>query len=296
MATGNRIHRWLSRRNYSPQAVTQRVRQLSELGWLGGGEVTAAESDLEPEWLRQNLARGLVHDPDYWTVCELLSESTNPLVLDVGANYGYTVTSLRSAGYQHRIWSFEPLALHDKALNSLIDLYPETFTWSQTALSDTDDVLELRTPVICGHAITALTFSVDDPPSAEALSELLVTHAQVHLHMTLSPDDVGFVRSTSPCARLADVVSSSLWWLEADRVLIKIDVEGQERRVLAGAEGLLTDTKAAFLVEGVNASPRVQAWFAEHSFVVGDVRAGEVVTGQPQRASANALYVPASWV
>jgi FkbM family methyltransferase len=137
-------------------------------------------------------------------------------VLDVGANAGQYGAMLREWGYPGRIVSFEPQAGAHGALARRAAADPAWQAAPPMALGGRADQIELEV-------------------SAESdMSSLLPQSA---LMRQVSPSSAVVRRETVPLCRLDDVAGS---WIGADdRVFLKVDAQGYEAEVLAGAGELL---------------------------------------------------------
>jgi FkbM family methyltransferase len=137
-------------------------------------------------------------------------------VLDVGANVGQYGAMLREGGYPGRIVSFEPQARAHAALERRAGADPAWQVAPPMALGD--------------HA-----GQIDLEVSAESdMSSILPQSA---LLRRVSPSSAVVRKETVSLCRLDDVAGSYL--RPQDRVFLKIDTQGYEAEVLAGAEGLL---------------------------------------------------------
>ena len=172
----------------------------------------------------QRLARRLGYDltphnkarPHEAQLAAVLERFDVSCVLDVGANVGQYATMLRERGYGGRIVSFEPLAdahallLRRAAADPLWQVAP------RMAIGDRDGEVELEV-------------------SAESdMSSLLPQSA---LLREISPSSAVLRRERVEVARLDAVAQAYL--APDDRVFLKIDTQGFEPQVLAGAVSLI---------------------------------------------------------
>lgn len=134
------------------------------------------------------------------------------LVLDVGANRGQYGEDLRRNGYTHRIESFEPLA---DAHAELVERAAGDARWTAHRLALSDEAGELRLG------------TTDNFASALKVEDQLAG---------LFPGAVPSASQAVPSARLDEL---DLDLPSGGRTLLKVDVQGYELRVLAGAAGLL---------------------------------------------------------
>jgi FkbM family methyltransferase len=138
------------------------------------------------------------------------------VVLDVGANAGQYASALREWGYAGRIVSFEPLVEAHARLERRAAADPAWRVAPRMALGDRDGEVEIEV-------------------SAE--SDMSSALPQTDLLRKISPSSRVVGRETVPIRRLDGVVED---YVRADDgVFLKIDTQGYEAQVLAGARRLL---------------------------------------------------------
>lgn len=139
-------------------------------------------------------------------------------VLDIGANRGQFATGLRKRGYSGRIVSFEPLSEPFSELRNNASKDPLWDCW-QYALGDVDGTISVN---VAGN-------------SAESSSVLPMLKS----HQDVFPA-ANYVGSEEvPIHRLDSVAAEIL--RPEDRIFLKIDVQGFEKHVLAGAQSTVSD-------------------------------------------------------
>jgi FkbM family methyltransferase len=146
----------------------------------------------------------------------LLQHHGVSLVVDVGANRGQYGAELRRFGYTGDIVSFEPLGVPWRALQ-------------QRAAGDP----RWRT-VQCALGATDGEVTINVAANAAASSSVL---PMLETHVAAAPDARYVGQEQVPLRRL-DEVLPTLTQL-TDRAFLKVDVQGYERDVLTGAEGVL---------------------------------------------------------
>jgi FkbM family methyltransferase len=189
------------------------------------------------------------------------------LVLDVGANEGHWAEGLRQGGYLGRIVSFEPLSgaygeLQRRAAN---DPNWETFG---VALSNEAGTASFH---VAGNSSSSSFLPMAARHVASAPESAYVTEEAVNVRKL---DDVA-----------AEVVRP------AERIWLKIDVQGFELRVLEGAERTLeqvdvleTELSLVALYEGQPLIGEMLAQLANHGFgalflepIFSDPASGEIL-------------------
>jgi FkbM family methyltransferase len=172
------------------------------------------------------IARGLsLEVPRYFSELAWKRQFVNRLksrqvdaVLDVGANSGQYAMGLRKRGYKGRIVSFEPLAgpFSDLQNNAAKD---SLWDCRRYALGDVDGTISIN---VAGN-------------SGESSSVLPMLKS----HQDVFPAANYIGAEKVPIRRLDAVVPEVL--RPADRIFLKIDVQGFEKQVLAGSKSTVTD-------------------------------------------------------
>jgi FkbM family methyltransferase len=152
------------------------------------------------------------HRPRGRRRAELLLAHGIELVIDVGANRGEYAEELREHGYRGRIVSFEPSSAASAALRQR-SADDQRWEVRELAAWDEDDVLEL-----------GLADNFSSPLPIEGRLATLFPEAR--------PRGVERVRATR-------LDSAEIELPPSGGSLLKLDVQGCERRALAGAAGIL---------------------------------------------------------
>jgi FkbM family methyltransferase len=145
----------------------------------------------------------------------LLRERSIDLLIDVGANDGSFSRQVRASGFSGRIAAFEPAAGPYAALARVAASDQLMDTWQLALASNT------------GEAMLRI--------AANTSSSSLFDMAQRHLQV--APESVYVGEESVSTARLDDVLAGKID--DGSRVYLKIDVQGGELDVLAGAEEVL---------------------------------------------------------
>lgn len=137
-------------------------------------------------------------------------------VLDVGANVGQYAAMLREHGWRGRIVSFEPLADAHATLTRRAARDARWQVAPRAAIGDRKGEIELEV-------------------SAE--SDMSSVLPQTELLRRVSPSSAVLRREAVPLARLESAAQPYL--ARDERIFLKIDTQGFEPQVLAGAGGLM---------------------------------------------------------
>lgn len=162
------------------------------------------------------------------------------LIIDVGANVGQYAQMLRRCKYRGRIVSFEPLAGPHAAL---------------TRTAQRDPSWEVGPRLALGHMGTELTMHV----SANSVSSSLLPILPTHLNAAPESRYVGTERVA--VKRLDEVIGPYL--KNANRILLKVDTQGYEDKVVSGASLCLDRVIALHLELSFVALYAGQALFIE---------------------------------
>jgi FkbM family methyltransferase len=154
----------------------------------------------------------------------MLAENKVTVVLDVGANVGQFARSLRLSGYRGRIISFEPLARAHARLRQVAKNDPSWVVPEAVAIGDRNGSTILN---VAGDSVSS------------SVLEMLDAHRHA------APDSAYVASQTVPLAKLDTAAAEFL--VPQDVVFLKIDVQGFESQVLAGARDLLPRVRGLML-------------------------------------------------
>jgi FkbM family methyltransferase len=187
---------------------------------------------LEVQWLRSANTEESI-------LISLLKRTTPDLVIDVGANVGQYAAGIRTLGYQGRILSFEALSgIHAKLLKN----------------SESDQLWDVAPCVALGSESATLMMNVAGNEASSSLLEMSTVHELA------ARESIYVGAEAVQVVRLDDPSIESLL-THARSILLKVDTQGYERKVLEGASSLMNRVKAIqlelSLVELYTGAPRI---------------------------------------
>jgi len=179
-------------------------------------------------------------------------------VLDVGANNGGYGSFLRSAGYNKKIVSFEPLS----------------FTHAQLIeTSKSDPLWEIAPRMALGDIESKLIINVAGNSTSSSLLSMLPSHIES------APYSKYVAKENVDVHRLDGLDIQTI--KTANRIYLKIDTQGYEMPVLLGAKGLLDkvigiqlEMSIIPLYEGQVLFKELLAWLDEAGFEMWSIIPG----------------------
>ncbi|MDP8997823.1 MAG: FkbM family methyltransferase [Pseudomonadota bacterium] len=216
--------------------------------------------DGRTEWVEAMLDSNTVHDDDY-AVFGMLPK-TKAVVLDIGANYGYSVRSLRSSGVTNPILSFEVLPDYAAALEIVKRRFPVDYDFVMSGVGSEAGSLNFYTPVVGKAALTALT-TARAPAFTEHEAHWSAKAVESHVLSYPTPlfEDFRFaiLKTVAKVDRIDNLLKNYSGAIDVSRVAaMKIDVEGLEYDVLLGAAETIKKCMPLLMLESGNRPPRVK--------------------------------------
>lgn len=214
-------------------------------------EVIKMDGDAAPSYIPATLLSNKSHEEDFSIFRAFNTKET--LILDIGANWGYSASSIWTVCPLVNIVSFEPILSYEKCLQKIKELRPNLYDYRIMGLANETKTLKFAVPVINGIAISALTSAC--VLSSKAQIETLARNIHDHI-LKWMPDEhmitLQIFEFISPVRKLDNVLQDEN--ILSGKILsaIKIDVEGYEFEVLKGAEKTLRTNKPLIMAEGGN--------------------------------------------
>ena len=149
------------------------------------------------------------------SLVKVAQQNSIDLLLDVGANTGQFSLKMIEAGFDKQVISFEPLSSAYPVLLKNVQHYPNWKAFDRCAIGDADGEIEINIS-LNSHSSSIL---------------------QVNKEHTDAAPSAAFVDKEKVAIRKLDSISTAFDPFK--KILLKIDTQGFEKNVLAGAERLI---------------------------------------------------------
>jgi FkbM family methyltransferase len=223
------------------------------------GDVPKPDAHLH--WVDELFTRSEPHEPDYRIFGKLRDSGST--IIDVGANYGYSATSIWAVGSAACVLSFEPIEAFGPMFDRIAQLRPGRFDYRVMALGTRPGQLDLVMPVLNGVGVTALTTGSPHPHFA-AMAHNIATYASAY-----GGERLTMYRFAAPMGRLDDVLVAGGFRVPTGKIAaIKVDAEGMEGDVLDGARATI---KRHLPLVMADHSPRPRAVMEEMGFKMAEL-------------------------
>lgn len=148
------------------------------------------------------------------------------IVFDVGANSGQYAVDLRRAAYDGRIVSFEPLSGPFSLLQRNSSRDP-LWDCRQCALGEVDGTISINVAGNAGESSSVLPMLKSHQDAFPPANYIGAEKVSIHRLDSLAPELLG----------------------SADKIFLKIDVQGFEKQVLVGGEALVSERVVGMQLE-----------------------------------------------
>jgi FkbM family methyltransferase len=230
--------------------------------------------DSMPEWIPYLLERPELSEPEF-SVFQFFS-NPDETVLDVGAHFGYSATSIWRAGCPAKILSFEPNPWQQTSLQRIKDLKPGQFDFLGVGVGNARGSMRFVIPVVEGVGIGGLCSAAIEREMDWAIPENLLRHMLKYAADVPSPR-LQFAEAHWEVAPLDEILESGSFAVPITQIAaIKIDVEGLEDEAIEGAARTLQRHRPMLMVEGANRVPAVFNRLARLGYCYAEFNDGTV--------------------
>ncbi|MEJ0015485.1 MAG: FkbM family methyltransferase [Acetobacteraceae bacterium] len=245
--------------------------------------------DSSPDWVQYLLDRPELSEPEF----AVFQYFTDPdeTVLDIGAHFGYSATSIWRAGCPAHILSIEPNPWHRPSLELLRELRPGRFDFIATGLSNHTGSLKFVVPVVEGLGIGGLCSAAIERELDSAIPENLVKYMRTY-NAGIPTPRLQFAETDFAVAPLDDVLAAANVTVPLRRIAaIKIDVEGLEDEVTEGAVRTLQQHRPMLMVEGANRVPEVVARLSRLGYRYAEFDGGRIYLTEEPSVRVGGFFV-----
>jgi hypothetical protein len=243
-----------------------------------------------PAWLDYNLENGIIHEHDFRSFMNFILHFDVETVIDVGASYGYSATTLRNLGFLGRIFSIEPLAVHIPALQHLMAKWPDSFQFASIAILDSTRQCLLAAPCFGKQTFVDYAFDCNYEPNFDSIAQSLSVAQS-------EGEEVSAVRFSYQSLRgetLDNLLGLGHWATSGARIALKIDTNGTEMAVLRGAQSILRDRKALVFVSGPVGDGRLRSFMSDMDYIESSDASFSGVVNETTLVY-NSIFVPRDW-
>jgi FkbM family methyltransferase len=230
------------------------------------------DGDGASSYLSGVLSSNQMHAEDY--IAFRIFSDPQEIIMDIGANWGYSVASIWSAGAQVRIISFEPIVSYEDGLQTIKNLYPARYDFRMIGLANVNTLVTFVVPVVNGIAVSSLSSA--SLAVYDAHLEILAKNIHDHILRRMpGVESVSFklFEFQAPVKRLDDVLGDDAQLLGNRRLsAMKIHAEGYEGEILKGAETTLRKHKPLVMIEGGNRYPGLPEFMASLGYLYAERR------------------------
>ena len=225
-----------------------------------------ARFDADPAWIPGMLAAKSVHDPDYQIFAHF--DKHMGRILDVGANWGYSVGSIRATGSDCPIVSFEVSPAFGPCLEAIKAIDPFGYDYLICGVGNG----ERRTQTFYIPAVNGMTMSALTTGTLAGLNNGMISNIVGYLEQW-RPDVTKPVLQFVVTDCVVDSIDNLLAQMgspisEGAVAAIKIDVEGLEGEALRGATSVIRRNRPLLIIEGGISSEGVIPFLDEFGYIV----------------------------
>ena len=216
-------------------------------------------------WVHDMLNSKTIHDEDYIIFSKF--QDGYGTILDVGANWGYSVGSIRATGCALPIVSFEIIPNYQDCLAAVKKELGTKFDYVICGVGSKAEKNNLYIPVLNSTPLTALSTVV-----LELFDEWMVKNIMDYVKRYMSEEkeiSAKVLVNTVEIDTLDHILQQRQLAVSVESIAaIKIDVEGLEGEVLKGAEHTISKNKPLLLLEGADRRPDVRDFIKKYEYLI----------------------------
>jgi FkbM family methyltransferase len=210
-------------------------------------------------------------------------------ILDVGAHWGYMALSMRHTGMTCPILSFEALEIHRPGLQRLKEIDSVGYDYRIAAIADKAGTATLYGPVVNGKPIFGFN-SID----GNLFKEWHATMVTGLLGIEIPEADsykFQFYKTVMKCFTLDDLLAAEKFTVSTDKIAaIKIDVEGYEPQVIAGAQKIILRDRPFIFAENGRRTPEVVALLEKCGYLYAIHEGDKIYEGLADNLETNGSW------
>jgi FkbM family methyltransferase len=213
-------------------------------------------------------------------------------ILDVGANWGYSVGSIRATGSDCPIVSFEVCPAFEPCLAAIKTI--DTFGYDYVICGVGNG--ERRTQTFYIPAVNGLTLSALTTGTLAGLNKYMINNVVGHLEQW-RPDVTNPILQFVVTECVIDSIDNLLAQMgspisERTVAAIKIDVEGLEGEALWGAKTIILRDRPLLLLEGGMSSEGVKPFLDEFGYIVMQCEATKIKVAEDlAQQGSNGVFI-----
>lgn len=250
--------------------------------------IEKAGFDADPSWIPGMLSARSVHDPDYQVFAHF--RKSMGWILDVGANWGYSVGSIRATGSDCPIFSLEVSPAFESCLAAIKEIDPHGYDYAVCGVGSG----ERRMHTFYIPAVNGLTMSALTTGTLAGLNNYMIKNIVGHLEQwrpDVTEPVLQFV--VTECVidsidRLLAQMGSSI--SDGAVAAIKMDVEGLEGEALWGAKGTIQQNRPLLLLEGGSHSEGAKPFLEEFGYISMQREESKIRVSDTMRQGSNGVF------
>ena len=244
--------------------------------------------DYEPAWVDALFASPRILDEDF-KIFKYFDAGMGA-ILDVGANWGYSASSIRAAGSDCPILSFEAAPALEPALARVKTLDAGRHDYVIRGVGEGPGEVDFLFPAISRRVVSALATA-----SLAILDQHMVRNLVYQFETYM--EDIGdytcqFWRQPLRIDAIDNILADRAYDIDVSRIAaIKLDVEGYEAKALAGARRAIERDRPLLLIESGDRDPGVAAFLAATGYLTVERLDWQVRLSSGVTAGLNGIFV-----